>query len=44
MIREEVDRFKELYFEESPTQENRTVMQRARAEYTKYLPLEKMYW
>ncbi|KAH0642111.1 hypothetical protein KY285_032975 [Solanum tuberosum] len=44
LIREEVARIKEQHFEESPTQENRIIMQRVKAEYTKYLRLEKMYW
>ncbi|KAH0693102.1 hypothetical protein KY285_020199 [Solanum tuberosum] len=41
LIREEVVRIKEKHFEESPNHENRVVIQKARAEYTKYLRLVK---
>ncbi|XP_047264042.1 uncharacterized protein LOC124896540 [Capsicum annuum] len=44
LIREEIAKIKEKLFEDSPTQENQAVMQRAKAEYTKYLHLEESYW
>ncbi|KAH0758046.1 hypothetical protein KY290_021539 [Solanum tuberosum] len=44
IIREEIARIKEELFEEFPSTENREVMRRAKAEYTKYLHLEESYW
>lgn len=39
MIREEIAKIQERLFEDNPTPENRVVMKRAKAEYTKYLNL-----
>ncbi|KAH0714862.1 hypothetical protein KY284_007767 [Solanum tuberosum] len=44
LIREEIAKLKEKLFEEFPSQENRAVMQKAKAEHTRYLHLEESYW
>lgn len=44
IIREEIERIKEKLFEELPSGENRTIMQREKAEYNKYLHLKESYW
>lgn len=44
VIRKEIARIKEKLFEECPSGENRTIMQRAKAEYAKYLHFEEVYW
>lgn len=43
-IREEIARIKEQLFEEFPSAENRIFMQKAKAEYNKYLHIEKSFW
>ncbi|KAG5610650.1 hypothetical protein H5410_021931 [Solanum commersonii] len=43
LIKEEIAKLKEKLFEEFPSQENRAVMQKAKAEYTRYLHLEESY-
>jgi len=44
IIREEIARIKEKLFEEDPSSEHRSVMQRVKAEYNKYLHFEEVYW
>ncbi|XP_060178276.1 uncharacterized protein LOC132608235 [Lycium barbarum] len=44
IIREEVVKVKEQFFEEQPSIINRIVLQKAQAELKKYLHLEEQYW
>lgn len=44
IIKEEIARIKEKHFEEFPSPENRAIMQRAKAEYYRYLHLEEKFW
>ncbi|KAH0693469.1 hypothetical protein KY285_020566 [Solanum tuberosum] len=43
-IREDIVKIKEKLFEESPNAKNREVLQRAHAEYKKYLHFEEIFW
>ncbi|XP_060200158.1 uncharacterized protein LOC132628392 [Lycium barbarum] len=43
-IREDIVKIKEQLFEESPLEENRMVLQKAQAEFKKYLHIEEEFW
>ncbi|XP_060183152.1 uncharacterized protein LOC132613118 [Lycium barbarum] len=43
-IREDIVKIKEQLFEEDPSEENRIVLQRAQAEFKKYLHFEEEFW
>lgn len=43
IIREKISRIKENQFEEDISMENRVVMQKAKAKYTKYLHIESCF-